>query len=106
MKGHITMHELKLTEYILHKGDTGSGEGVALVWLHGPCPIPKEAAIHVHHPRASSGDLTIHFDQERITLKSVVAECYGVIKACAGLHIIHQPVGATPQSFFLPITDL
>lgn len=99
------MRKKVLTDYILHAGDTGNGTEVALLWIHGQCPIPGDAEVHLSHPLAPSGDLIIRFADNEITLKSVVADCYGMVRTTAGLHIIHQDAQVKPESFFLRLAE-
>lgn len=41
------MERIELTDYVIHRGDTGEGggDGVALIWLGPTCEIPRDAVV-------------------------------------------------------------
>ncbi|WP_455233203.1 hypothetical protein [Geopseudomonas aromaticivorans] len=92
-----------LREYILHRGDTGEGEGIALIWLDAECPLTGHATVSLAGPQGC--DILIAEAGRLITLPAADEACLAIIRATKALHIIHQTPQGKPQSFKLALAQ-
>lgn len=90
--------KIELTDYLMHRGDTGEGEGVALIWMEPTCDLPRTGFVAPVAGR--SRNLRVVGDDFELTLLGVDRECYEMALA-RGLHVIWQnPLGGI-ESFLL-----
>lgn len=88
-----------LNEYILHVGETGSGEGLALVWTNGPYLVPNDAKVCA--ASGSNQSLLIRGAEYQLTLHGVNKPLFQMAIE-KGMHIIKQNHAGTVQSQFIP----
>lgn len=92
------MGELEVRDYLIHRGDTGEGEGVALIWLAPTCPIPKHA--RVSSAPGPNRNLVLSTPGFKLTLMSVERECFDMALT-QGLHVIWQRPCGSVVTFLL-----
>ena len=93
------MLKQSLNEYILHVGETGEGEGLALVWTNGPCLVPYNAKVSA--ASGSNYSLLIRGTEYQLTLHAVSKPLFQMAIE-KGMHIIKQSNSGAVQSQFIP----
>ncbi|WP_455233370.1 hypothetical protein [Geopseudomonas aromaticivorans] len=97
------MIQKRMTDYLLHCGDTGEGLGVALIWLEPHFPLKEGAMVRRAGPAGQ--DLQLVGTGMEITLVGPAQECLDLARATRRLYVIHQPAGQAPQSHMLNWVD-
>lgn len=95
------MERIELTDYVIHRGDTGEGggDGVALIWLGPTCEIPRDAVVTAAGGRPAR--LCIQGKELEIALLGFDPECYALARE-KGLHVIWQARSGGVESFRIP----
>lgn len=93
------MLKQSLNEYILHIGETGSGEGLALVWTNGPYLVPDDAKVCAAN--GSNQSLLIRGSEYELTLHGVSKPLFQMAIQ-KGMHIIMQNSAGAVQSQLIP----
>jgi len=101
MKANKPVYEITLTDYLMHRGDTGTGDGVALIWTEPTAPPPRNA--NVLAKVEASRELCIRCEGYALVLKGVESSCYSLALE-AGLHVVLQSATGQVESYLLTPT--
>lgn len=99
MSSNATPSEVTLTDYLMHRGDTGAGEGIALIWTGPTTPPPRDAMVRAQLD--ASRELRIQGEDYALVLKGVEASCHSLALK-AGLYVVLQSATGQVESYLLP----